>query len=211
VRYELAKQKDARDRGGTVEINTSTMHLFLFRDGTVLTVSSRHGSDFFAPIQSRLIFAHDSLRRTCDASLLVHAALDLTVDHILEVVEECRASLLELERRVLIRPTMDVVRQLHVLQDSLNQKRSSIGPIQTLVFNLRRYDSDRAAALVSDEDRGKKSTTTGYLTHKTKTYLADVIDHIEYILVSMDMFVEETENLINYTYNVRLLLISDQY
>jgi Mg2+ and Co2+ transporter CorA len=122
VRHELAKQNNARDHSGTVGINTSTTHLFLFRDGTVLTVSDKHAysSNFFAPIQSRLSFAHDSLRRTCDASLLVHAALDLTIDHILEVVEECRASLLELERRVLVRPTMDVVRQLHVLVSTRN-------------------------------------------------------------------------------------------
>jgi hypothetical protein len=37
---------------------------------------------------------------------------------------------------------------------------------------------------------------------------ADVHDHMEYILTSMDMFAGITENLINYTFNVRYYFVS---
>ncbi|KDN48129.1 hypothetical protein RSAG8_03145, partial [Rhizoctonia solani AG-8 WAC10335] len=42
----------------------------------------------------------------------------------------------------------------------------------------------------------------GFLSHQTKVYLADVHDHIEYILSSVDMFSSIAENLINYTFNL---------
>ena len=44
----------------------------------------------------------------------------------------------------------------------------------------------------------------GYMSHKSKIYLADVYDHMEYILTSLDMFAGVSENLINYTFNVCL-------
>jgi hypothetical protein len=37
---------------------------------------------------------------------------------------------------------------------------------------------------------------------------ADVHDHMEYILTSVDMFAGITENLINYTFNVRHYFVS---
>jgi len=40
------------------------------------------------------------------------------------------------------------------------------------------------------------------MSHKSKIYLADVFDHMEYILTSLDMFAGIAENLINYTFNV---------
>lgn len=63
----------------------------------------------------------------------------------------------------------------------------------------------------------------GYLSHQAKVYLADVHDHVEYvqlafwhwlgidsavirdryIMSSLDMFSSISENLINYTFNVR--------
>ncbi|KDN48125.1 hypothetical protein RSAG8_03141, partial [Rhizoctonia solani AG-8 WAC10335] len=43
---------------------------------------------------------------------------------------------------------------------------------------------------------------TGYLSHQAKVYLADVHDHVEYIMSSLDMFTSIAENLINYTFNI---------
>ncbi|CAE7123085.1 unnamed protein product [Rhizoctonia solani] len=42
----------------------------------------------------------------------------------------------------------------------------------------------------------------GYLSHQAKVYLADVHDHVEYIMSSLDMFTSIAENLINYTFNI---------
>jgi hypothetical protein len=38
---------------------------------------------------------------------------------------------------------------------------------------------------------------------QAKTYLADVVDHMDYVLTSMEMFAGTTDNLIDYTFNVR--------
>ncbi|CCO30636.1 Magnesium transport protein CorA [Rhizoctonia solani AG-1 IB] len=42
----------------------------------------------------------------------------------------------------------------------------------------------------------------GFLSHQAKVYLADVHDHVEYIMSSLDMFTSISENLINYTFNI---------
>jgi len=66
---------------------------------------------------------------------------------------------------------------------------------------MRRYDIDRVAALYDSNDQeGKK--VEGYMTHKSRIYLADVHDHMEYILTSLEMFAGISENLINYSFNV---------
>ncbi|KAF4606103.1 hypothetical protein EYR38_000148 [Pleurotus pulmonarius] len=41
----------------------------------------------------------------------------------------------------------------------------------------------------------------GYMSYKAKTYLADVYDHMEFVLTSLDMFAGISENLINYAFN----------
>jgi len=39
------------------------------------------------------------------------------------------------------------------------------------------------------------------MTHRTNIYLADVHDHMEYILTSLEMFASISENLINFSFN----------
>lgn len=66
---------------------------------------------------------------------------------------------------------------------------------------MRRYDVDRVAALYDlTEQEGKK--IEGFMSHKSRIYLADVHDHMEYILTSIEMFAGIAENLINYSFNV---------
>ncbi|CAE6503557.1 unnamed protein product [Rhizoctonia solani] len=49
---------------------------------------------------------------------------------------------------------------------------------------------------------GREGEVTGFLSHQAKVYLADVHDHVEYIMSSLDMFTSIAENLINYTFNI---------
>ncbi|KAF9535692.1 hypothetical protein CPB83DRAFT_754377 [Crepidotus variabilis] len=42
----------------------------------------------------------------------------------------------------------------------------------------------------------------GYFSYKSKVYLADVYDHMDFALTSLDMFADITENLINYAFNM---------
>jgi len=76
-------------------------------------------------------------------------------------------------------------------------------PLKSLVYGLRRYDVDRCAALVDTNDpMNANLKVAGFMSHKSKIYLADVYDHIIYILSSLDMFETVSENLINYTFNL---------
>lgn len=106
--------------------------------------------------------------------------------------------------------------------DLILHKRT-LEPIKTVVYGLRRYDVDRVAALSEKLEPGVK--VEGFMSHKAKIYLvrcvywiipsagvlicvtffrnkADVHDHMEYILTSLDMFAGISENLINFTFNV---------
>ena len=91
---------------------------------------------------------------------------------------------------------------VHIISGDLTLHKRTLEPIRTLVYGLRRYDIDRCAALVSSAGEEKPTKVEGFMTHKSKIYLADVHDHIDYIINSMDMFSSISENLINYTFNV---------
>ena len=83
--------------------------------------------------------------------------------------------------------------------------KRTLEPIKTVVYGLRRYDVDRVAALAETVDPNAK--VQGYMSHKSKIYLADVYDHMEYILGSLDMIAGVSENLINYTFNVSPIFV----
>ena len=79
--------------------------------------------------------------------------------------------------------------------------KRTLAPIKTLVYGLRRYDVDRSAALIHGP-LTPDVNVSGYLSQKSKVNLAEVHDHMEYVLASLDMYANMAENLINYTFNV---------
>ncbi|KAI5114924.1 hypothetical protein M0805_005179, partial [Coniferiporia weirii] len=189
-------------RGERVNVNTLPFFIFLFRDGTVISINQSPDLNFTAPITARLRQRDTGLRATADPSLLVQSLLDLIVDQALEVVDEYQTKIFKLEREVLIKPKMKTVRYLHIMSGDLTLHKRTLEPIRTLVYGLRRYDVDRCAALVNSLG-GDASTAKveGFMSHKSKIYLADVHDHIDYIISSLDMFSSISENLINFTFN----------
>lgn len=64
-------------RGDRVNVVLNPMCIFLFRDGTVISMHPKNNLEFTAPISDRLRVRSTSLRSTADPSLLVHALLDL--------------------------------------------------------------------------------------------------------------------------------------
>ncbi|KAI9067178.1 hypothetical protein FKP32DRAFT_1588815 [Trametes sanguinea] len=200
--------KNARNRkllkelkgGDRVSVKIAPICIFLFRDGTVISIHKDNTLDFTAPITERLRQRDTGLRTTADPSLLVQSLLDLVVDQALEVVEEYQGKILKIEQAVLLRPSMKTVRRLHILQGDLVLHKRTLEPIKTVIYGLRRYDVDRVIALRENPDPSAK--VEGYMSHKSKIYLADVHDHMEYILTSLDMIAGITDNLINYTFNM---------
>lgn len=142
------------------------------------------------------------LRTTADPSLLVQSLLDLVVDSALQVVDEYHLKILKLEKDILMKPKMKTIRALHILSGDLILHKRTLEPIKTVIYGLRRYDLDRCAALVDTTSGDEPPKVQGYMSHKAKIYLADVFDHMEHILTSLDMFASISENLINFTFNM---------
>ncbi|KAL1950966.1 hypothetical protein VTO73DRAFT_115 [Trametes versicolor] len=205
---EVKANKDARNRkllrelkrGDRVNVNIAPLCIFLMRDGTVISMHKDNTLNFTAPITERLRQRDTGLRTTADPSLLVQSLLDLVVDQALEVVDEYQGRILKIEQAVLLKPSMKTVRRLHILQGDLILHKRTLEPIKTVIYGLRRYDVDRVMALREHVDPNAK--VEGYMSHKAKIYLADVHDHMEYILTSLDMIAGITDNLINYTFNM---------
>lgn len=201
------RERDARTieelkKGGRVNVKIEPVCIFLFRDGTVISINKTPTTEFMAPIMARLRQRDTTLRLSADASLLVQSLLDLIVDRCLEVVDEYQGKLVKLEHDVLLKPNMRTVRELHIISGDLILHKRTLEPIKTVVYGLRRYDIDRCAALIDPAQYDPSKPPKGFMSHKAKIYLADVFDHMEYILTSVDMFANVAENLINYTFNM---------
>jgi len=178
------------------------MFIFLFRDGTVISMHPTPNLDLTQPITRRLRQRDTGLRTSADASLLVQSLLDLIVDKALEVIDSYHVKIRKFEREILLKPEITTVRNLHILSGDLILHKRTLEPIRTVIYGLRRYDVDRAAALIDTTEGGEDVKAAGFMSHKSKIYLADVFDHMEYILTSVEMFAGIGENLINYTFNM---------
>ncbi|KZT39492.1 hypothetical protein SISSUDRAFT_1045515 [Sistotremastrum suecicum HHB10207 ss-3] len=204
TRRAEVKAVEKLKEGERVNVLLKNLCIFYARDGTIISFFDDPNIDFTAPILLRLQQKDTVLRKTSDASLLIHAMLDLVVDNALEVMEVYHEKILKLERQVLLRPKMSSVRQLHILSGDLILHKRTLEPLKTLIYGLRRYDLDRCIALVDSDpsDNTPTAKIQGYMSHKTKVYLADVHDHMEQILSSVDMFSAIAENLIGYSFNL---------
>ncbi|KAJ7174183.1 magnesium transporter [Mycena crocata] len=185
-------------RGERVNVKVSPMFIFLFRDGTVITIHSTPSLEMTQPITNRLRQFDTGLRTSSDASLLVQSLLSLVADKALQVVNAYQDKIKKFERQIMLRPSIDTVRNLHILSADLILHRRTLEPLKSVVAGLRRYDLDRAAATVEHND-GK---VVGFMTHKTLIYLADVYDHVEYVLSQLDVIAGIGQNLVDYTFNL---------
>ncbi|KAH6911137.1 hypothetical protein BKA70DRAFT_1099837 [Coprinopsis sp. MPI-PUGE-AT-0042] len=261
-------------RDHRVNIRHQPIFIFLLRNGTVISIHPSPNLDYSAPITERLHQEESVLRTSNDASLLVQSLIDLSVDRVLEVMDEYQAKIHDLEHKILMNPSMETVRSLHILSGDLIMHRRTLEPIKTMIFGLRKYDLDRCIALSDNLElakqqqqefeekrkRGKKAKrhegrhhpslgrveaavglepphlddaqhgssanvksdddhlrhfmrmkasqghlpthSQGYFSYKAKVYLADVYDHMDFALTSLDMFAGISENLINYAFNM---------
>ncbi|QRV73043.1 CorA-like magnesium transporter protein [Ceratobasidium sp. AG-Ba] len=202
-RAKAANQKaiDELKKGfGRVYVDVASAWIFLMRDGTIISISQKLETPFGVAISNRLRVRDTVLRSSGDASLLLESLLDIVVDNAVQVVDKYHDVILKMERSILLKPNMKTVRGLHIISGDLTLHKRTLGPLSQLVYGLRRYDLDRCKALASSASR--EGEVVGYLSHQAKVYLADVHDHVEYIMSSLDMFTSVSENLINYTFNI---------
>ncbi|KIK29956.1 hypothetical protein PISMIDRAFT_648208, partial [Pisolithus microcarpus 441] len=211
---------DELKKEGRVHVKVQPVSVFLLRNGTVISIFSRDCVNFAEPIMARLQEPDTGVRMSADASLLVQSLLDLVVDSAFDVVDAFHEKVLELEHDVLLKPNIKAISRhtfdLSLLSGDLALHKRTMEPLKMVIYGLRRYDEDRCAALAEPGDR--ELPVQGFMSHKAKIYLveadetyaylcagreqADVHDHVEYILSTMDTFAGMAENLINYTFNV---------
>ncbi|KAI6136115.1 hypothetical protein F5141DRAFT_996716 [Pisolithus sp. B1] len=192
---------DELKKDGRVHVKVEPVSIFLLRNGTVISIFPRDYVSFAEPIMARLQEPDTGIRTSADASLLVQSLLDLVVDSAFDVVDAFHEKVLELEHDILLKPNIKAISRLHILSGDLALHKRTMEPLKMVIYGLRRYDEDRCTALVEPGDR--KIKVWGFMSHKAKIYLADVHDHMEYILSTMDAFAGIAENLINYTFNLK--------
>jgi Mg2+ and Co2+ transporter CorA len=108
-RQERIAKLNALKKRDRVRVVIGNVFIFLFKDGTVISIHSRDRS-FGNQIYQRLVHSDTVLRKDPDPSLLVHAIVDLTVDQALLVVDKYSDKIAEIETNILLKPRMDAVR-----------------------------------------------------------------------------------------------------
>jgi len=172
-RQERIAKLNALKKRDRVRVIIGNVFIFLFKDGTVISIHSRDRS-FGNQIYQRLAHCDTVLRKDPDPSLLVHAIVDLTVDHALLVVDKYSDKIAEIETNILLKPRMDAVRGLHIISADLTTRKRNMQPMKRLVYGLRKFDAERTiAALGSPPSTGK----TGYMSPKAKVYLVSSALH----------------------------------
>ncbi|KAJ6500379.1 magnesium transporter [Mycena sanguinolenta] len=213
-------------KGDRVAVKHEPMFIFLLREGTVISIRPTPNLEFTEPVTERM-HQHDSvIRMSEDPAILFESLLDLIVDRILEVMDQYQDKIHQLEHDILMKPGMSTVRSLHILSGDLIMHKRTLEPIKSMLYGLRRYDEDRCVAIGFGNDlpANRRQVNVdlnamdsglgvgvgaaahpprgGYLSYNAKIYLADVYDHIDFVLTSLDMFAGISENLINYAFNM---------
>ncbi|KAF7337761.1 hypothetical protein MSAN_02249900 [Mycena sanguinolenta] len=194
---------------GTLRVSVTPMFVFLFRDGTVITISQNAAPDLMLPISERLRRPDTILRSSADPSMLVQSFLGLIVDKAVQVIDAYHDQISKIEGQILLKPKPTTVRKLHIVSGDLVLHKRTLEPIKTLVYGLRRYDTDRCAALVDESDEANTGPIVGFMSHKSKIYLADVYDHTEYILSTLDMVAGIGDSLTDYSFNMASYSMND--
>ncbi|KAJ7773670.1 hypothetical protein DFH07DRAFT_1057199 [Mycena maculata] len=194
----------------TLKVAVTPMFIFLFREGTVISVTQSTSPEMTIPIMQRLQRPDTIVRSSADSSMLVQSLLSVVVEQAAQVIDAYHDHISGLERETLSRTKPGTLRKLHIVSGDLILHKRTLGPIKTLVYGLRRYDVDRCAALIDDSDpasQGKR--VVGFMSHKSKIYLADVLAQTEHILSTLDMIAGIGESLISYGFNMASYSMGD--
>jgi magnesium transporter len=159
--------------GGT--IHTEQVSLFLIDN---LIVSFHEGStDAFEPVRERLRHGVGSLR-THSADALLHALLDLVIDHGFPVLEQLGEQIEALESDILATAARENLKTLHRLKRGLRMLRRMLWP-QREVLN----------GLLSEQQT--------LISKPTKIYLRDCYDHTIQIMDLLETYRDMTSSMLD--------------
>lgn len=144
-------------------------------DGVVITVQEEAEYDVFTPVRERLKKDSGNFRAS-GADYLLYALLDSIIDHYYPVLEDLGDAIDELEDKLLVKPSREMVFTLHEYKRSLTQLRRFVWPLRDVVSALLHDSSER----ISDS---------------TKVFLRDCYDHSVQLMDLVESYREITSGL----------------
>lgn len=211
-------------------IGVEQVSLFLTSQNTVISFFEQCGTDIERPLIARLARPSTILRESCDASLLLQAIIDASVDLIQPIISVYKRRMDELEIQSMMNPSISLTQDLHLMAGELSMLRNTMVPITSLVLALRDHASEAVKEVEQLALADHSHSSTVVVTHQNsggsgaignssiggskvtalaKVYLADISDHLLSHTQDLDVMRTNTKNMIDLIFNTIFIVSSD--
>ncbi|MFX1534261.1 MAG: magnesium/cobalt transporter CorA [Promethearchaeota archaeon] len=137
----------------------------ILSENIVLSFQERTG-DVFNLVRDRIIHKKGTIRRK-KADYLVHALIDVIVDHYFIILEKLQEKIEILEEELVINPMPQTLRKIHSLRTNMIFVRKAIWPLREVVSLLQRSGSR-------------------FIQEDTQKYIRDVYDHTIQVIETVE-------------------------
>lgn len=146
------------------EVNSEQVSMILGKN-FVFTFQERKG-DVFEPVRNRIRNNKGIIRKN-DADYLLYALIDIIVDNYFVILEKMGDEVEDLEDKVILNPSPEIVQTIHRLKRNLIELRKTIWPLREVLNTLYKEDSH-------------------LIKKKTSIYFRDVYDHTIQIIDTVE-------------------------
>ncbi len=157
-----------------LDLRGEQVSLFLGKS-FLITIQEEPEYDVFEHVRDRLRAGRGTIRKS-KADYLAYSLLDSIIDHYYPVLEKIGADIDELETRLLVNPTRDMVQKLHEHKRGLTQLRRFVWPMRDVVNSLLHDNSP-------------------FVAKSTKIYLRDCYDHTVQLMDLVESYREVSAGL----------------
>ncbi|KAJ3183467.1 hypothetical protein HDU87_006786 [Geranomyces variabilis] len=182
-------------------IEVEQLNIFLLRDGTMISIFQSDGETACAPLYSRLEEEGTLIRNAEDASFLLFSMIDVVTDHFFPILDAYRLQLDTMEEYVLQSPAAEATQELHLIAKELSILRRTLLPSGNLVASLRENRSNGAVLNAPAPGVPAATATPPLISKLTRTYLADVKDHVSTVVDGLECFESDARHLIDLIFN----------
>ncbi|KAJ3008313.1 hypothetical protein HKX48_008649, partial [Thoreauomyces humboldtii] len=186
-------------------VTVEQINIFLMRDGTMISIFQNDGATVTTPLYNRLEEQGTLIRNCEDTSFLLFSMMDIVTDHFFPILEAYKRQLDLLEAYVLQDPVAEATKELHLIAKELGILRRTLMPTRNLVASLR--ENGKALYVHSDVHSNVGATTAAgpvpapFISKLTRTYLADVKDHVATVIDGLECFEGDARHLIDLIFN----------